>query len=124
MTTDAIRTEDRILSAACSIFLLYGYHGTTIIKIANEAGVSKSIVHYYYRSKDKLYSKTLEIILDTIVSENSEFNSENKVFEKIRWFFSTELYNNRIFLEETLKNMTNGDKDKYLEKIKKLIGID
>lgn len=122
MTTDTIRTEDRILRAACSIFLLYGYHGTTIMKIANEAGVSKSIVHYYYRSKDKLYSKALGIFLDTLVNENYELNSENKVFEKIKWFLSTELYNNRIFFEETLKNISNGDK--YLEKIKNLIGID
>ena len=42
-------TEDKIFQAAHSIFLLYGYHGTTLQKIAFEAQVNKSAIHYYFR---------------------------------------------------------------------------
>jgi|GEM_PF-2218479 len=33
MTKSGLNTEERIFHSACEIFLLYGYHGTTIRKI-------------------------------------------------------------------------------------------
>lgn len=55
MPNDLQSTEDIILKAAQNIFILYGYHGTRLHQIADLAGIHKSAVHYYFRSKDKLY---------------------------------------------------------------------
>ncbi len=47
-------TEARILEAAHRVFLRRGAAGARTQEIADEAGVNKALLHYYYRSKDKL----------------------------------------------------------------------
>lgn len=47
-------TEDRILAAAHAVFLRHGTHGARMQDIADEAGVNKALLHYYFRSKDGL----------------------------------------------------------------------
>ena len=60
MPNDNLSTEDLIFQAANNIFLLYGYHGTTLHQIAVMAGVNKSAIHYYFRSKEKLYGNVVK----------------------------------------------------------------
>jgi AcrR family transcriptional regulator len=48
-------TEQKILEAARKIFLEKGLSGARMQDIANEAGINKALLHYYYRSKDKLF---------------------------------------------------------------------
>jgi AcrR family transcriptional regulator len=45
MTNKTRNTEDEIVQAAYTFFLLYGYHGTTLQQIAGKAGVNKSTIH-------------------------------------------------------------------------------
>ena len=47
-------TEERILAAAHAVFLRHGAHGARMQDIADEAGVNKALLHYYFRSKDRL----------------------------------------------------------------------
>jgi TetR/AcrR family transcriptional regulator len=47
-------TEDRILEAARTVFLRRGTAGARMQEIADEAGVNKALLHYYFRSKDRL----------------------------------------------------------------------
>lgn len=47
-------TEARILEAAHRVFLRKGTAGARTQDIAEEAGVNKALLHYYFRSKDKL----------------------------------------------------------------------
>lgn len=47
-------TETRILEAAHRIFLRHGTAGARMQDIADEAGVNRALLHYYFRSKDKL----------------------------------------------------------------------
>jgi AcrR family transcriptional regulator len=49
-------TEEIILEAARKLFKQKGLDGTTVQDIANEAGTTKSMVNYYFRSKDKLFA--------------------------------------------------------------------
>lgn len=44
----------RILQAAHRAFAAKGYHGASMKDIAEEAGVSKSMLHYYFESKNHL----------------------------------------------------------------------
>ena len=50
-----ITTEQLILEAANKIFKEKGYDGTTIQDIADVANTTKSMVNYYFRSKEKLF---------------------------------------------------------------------
>ena len=47
-------TEQRILDAASSVFLRRGTAGARMQDIAAEAGVNHALLHYYFRSKDRL----------------------------------------------------------------------
>lgn len=47
-------TEQRILDAAHAIFLKRGTAGARMQEIADEAGVNKALLHYYFRSKERL----------------------------------------------------------------------
>ncbi|HJU64847.1 MAG TPA: helix-turn-helix domain-containing protein [Gemmatimonadaceae bacterium] len=47
-------TEHRILDAAHAVFLRRGTAGARMQEIAREAGVNQALLHYYFRSKDRL----------------------------------------------------------------------
>ena len=47
--------EALILDAATTVFLQKGKDGATMQEIAARAGVNKALLHYYFRSKDRLY---------------------------------------------------------------------
>ncbi|MBK7628754.1 MAG: TetR family transcriptional regulator [Bacteroidales bacterium] len=94
------KTEDRIFDSAYKIFMLFGYHGTTLQQIAMQAGVNKSAVHYYYRSKERLYTKVVKKVLDLYFDTNVEINTTRKGIEKPTWFLITELYNNKKLIRK------------------------
>jgi AcrR family transcriptional regulator len=111
------KTEDRILDSAYKIFLLFGYHGTTMHQIAIKACVNKSAVHYYFRSKERLYIKVVKKVLDLYYETKFEINEDRKELETTTWFLITELYNNKNLFEETLKDIYPDDWDVKLNSI-------
>jgi TetR/AcrR family transcriptional regulator len=48
------RTEARILEAAHAVFVRRGTAGARMQEIAHEAGVNQALLHYYFRSKERL----------------------------------------------------------------------
>ena len=66
----AIREENekRILLAAEKIFAELGFKGATTGRIAAEAGVPKSNVHYYFGTKDAIYKLVMEDLCTTWLS--------------------------------------------------------
>lgn len=82
-------SETRILEAAKKVFLKKGMAGARMQDIADEAGINKAMLHYYFRSKEKLF--------EGIFSELSQqffpklvliFESEESIFRKIEMFVS------------------------------------
>ncbi len=55
MTEQGAHTENVILEAAKKLFNQKGFDGATVQDIATEAGTTKSMVNYYFRSKEKLF---------------------------------------------------------------------
>jgi TetR/AcrR family transcriptional regulator len=53
--SDPSQTENRIMQAARSVFIRNGFDGTTMQQIADEAGMNKSLLHYYFRNKENLF---------------------------------------------------------------------
>lgn len=55
MTEKQKDTEQQILAAARKVFIEKGLDGARMQEIADEAGINKALLHYYFRSKEKLF---------------------------------------------------------------------
>ncbi len=53
-------TEQKILNAAQEVFLKKGLVGARMQEIADAAGINKALLHYYFRSKDKLFMEIVK----------------------------------------------------------------
>src|SRR5262245_12298371 len=53
-------TARRILDAAHAVFLRRGTAGARMQEIAAEAGVNQALLHYYFRTKDRLSKAAFE----------------------------------------------------------------
>lgn len=53
-------TEEKIIRAATEVFLEKGKDGARMQEIAARANINKAMLHYYFRSKDKLYEKVFK----------------------------------------------------------------
>jgi AcrR family transcriptional regulator len=94
-------TEENILRAAEKLFYERGYAMTHTTDIAKEAGCNQALVHYYYRSKEKLFEQVFESKLRLFVSVflsigNEEKNFEDKLRKKIEAHFEILRKNPRL----------------------------
>ena len=77
-------TENRILQAAKKVFIKNGMSGSRMQHIANEAGINKALLHYYFRSKEKLFNAVFKYAFFKFVPKVEKvLNSEKSLFEKI-----------------------------------------
>jgi AcrR family transcriptional regulator len=80
-------TEKKILEAAKEVFVEYGFDGASMQKIADRAGINKALLHYYFRSKDKLFEATFKEVFVSIVPPLMNTAKENiPIEDKIRLF--------------------------------------
>jgi TetR/AcrR family transcriptional regulator len=80
-------TEERILEAAKKVFHTRGFEGARMQDIANEAGVNKALVHYYFRNKENLFKAVFEDAFRRVVAKVKEiFVSDLSFTEKIEIF--------------------------------------
>lgn len=59
-------TEEKILEAAEKEFMHKGYSGARTTAIAEAAGVTHAMLHYYFRTKDKLFDRIIESKIGTL----------------------------------------------------------
>ncbi len=55
-------TEARILRAAHTVFVRRGTAGARLQEVADEAGVNKALLHYYFRTKDRLAAAVFQSV--------------------------------------------------------------
>ena len=80
-------TEERILASAKKIFVEKGMAGARMQDIADDAGINKAMLHYYFRSKEKLFEVIFkEAAARLFPTIASILNSDLPLFEKIRRF--------------------------------------
>ncbi|MGA3160627.1 MAG: TetR/AcrR family transcriptional regulator [Terracidiphilus sp.] len=65
-TERADQTRARILNAAVRQFSASGLAGARTEQIAEEAGVNKALLYYYYKSKEDLYAAALEFVFEGV----------------------------------------------------------
>jgi AcrR family transcriptional regulator len=59
-------TEELILRSAIKVFISKGFEGARMQEIANHAGINKALLHYYFRSKEKLFGAVFDNTLSMI----------------------------------------------------------
>ena len=62
-------TEQKIFDAATHIFIQRGRDGARMDDIAREAGINKALLHYYFRSKEKLYQEVFNREMRRVVTD-------------------------------------------------------
>ncbi len=83
-------TEEKILKAARTIFVRKGMDGARMQEIADEAGINKALLHYYFRSKQKLFEAIFGNIIGQIFPNiTSVLLSDKPIDEKIGIFIET-----------------------------------
>ena len=75
--------EQLILEAAEKEFLEKGYAGAKTTAIANKAGVTHTMLHYYFRTKEKLFQRVFQEKVHLIGDSFSQQLSDNLSFEEV-----------------------------------------
>jgi len=77
-------TEVEILDAAKNVFQQKGMDGARMQEIADEAGINKAMLHYYYRSKQLLFEAVFKNVFSLLAPQlNAILNDESSIEEKI-----------------------------------------
>jgi TetR/AcrR family transcriptional regulator len=80
-------TEQKILEAAKQVFMEKGIDGARMQDIADKAGINKALLHYYFRSKEKLFEMIfMEEARKFMPKVTSIMISELTLFEKVEKF--------------------------------------
>ena len=130
MAEETLDTAAKILKAAEEEFMEKGYGNAKMMSIAARAGVSHSMLHYYYRSKGKLFqmifdekAKLIVSILEGVHDKEISFKEVISHFvmnqfdlmrknDRFVWFMIDELIHNKEnltkIMEIVLPNMGIG----------------
>lgn len=76
-------TEQQILKAAQEVFIEKGKDGARMQEIADRAGINKALLHYYFRSKDKLFLTIFKSIIHKLFKEVNQYMQSDDIFEFI-----------------------------------------
>lgn len=88
MNTDK-QTEQIILKAARDLFTRKGFAAVRMQDIADEAGINRTLLHYYFRTKEKLFEKIFTEAIEQVFPNVQEIlNSDEPLFVKIEQLIS------------------------------------
>ena len=79
-----VEKKARILKAAEKVFAQQGLKGSRLFEIANEAGLPKANLLYYFQSKDDIYRAVCRDILETWLEALGEISAEDNPKNHVR----------------------------------------
>jgi len=113
-------TEALILKAAKHIFQQKGMVGARMQEIADEAGINKAMLHYYYRSKQLLFEAVFKKAFSMLAPQLNEIlNDDTSICEKIKKF--TNNYISFVIKYPYLPNFIIQELNRNPEFVKKII---
>ncbi|MEL6436816.1 MAG: TetR family transcriptional regulator C-terminal domain-containing protein [Pseudomonadota bacterium] len=88
-----IQTENRALiaQAALDVFSTDGYRGATLDRIAERAGMSKTNLLYYFRTKEDVYATVIEQTIEEWLQPFADIDPHGDPIEEIRKYISIKL---------------------------------
>ncbi len=89
---DGCSMEDKIVTAAQKLFLQNGFEMTSTTQIAREAGCNQALVHYYFRTKEKLFDAVLggrirQALKNFFILDTGEGSFEEKLTRLIEFHY-------------------------------------
>jgi TetR/AcrR family transcriptional regulator len=114
-------TEDKIVEAAKTVFIQKGMDGARMQEIATEAGINKALLHYYFRTKAKLFEKIFSLVFKDIfeVLEMAVMNELS--FEQFLEQFITEyiaLLKRKPYIPQFVIHEINRNPERIIELMK------
>jgi len=122
MTLAGENTENHILIAAREVFIAKGFEGARMQEIADHAGINKALLHYYFRSKEKLFEAVFsEVASNLFPAMKQMLEAELELKEKITLFIRIYLkaLDENPFIPAFILNTLNTNPDSFLKYIKK-----
>lgn len=116
-------TEQVILQTARKVFIQKGLAGARMQDIADQAGFNKALLHYYFTSKDKLFSLVFEQEFSNLFSSLATIvSSDLPLFEKIENIVSLDIERLSQFpgLPMFVLNEMSRNPEVILKKLKKV----
>ncbi len=113
MTSKDKNTEQIIKDAARNVFQREGFSGARMQTIADEAGMNKMMLHYYFRSKQHLFDVIFEEDYSNlmaplaIILRNPELHVEGQITSFVRGYHETMIEHPRLplfLIHEFAKN--------------------
>lgn len=77
------KVEGAILAEAVRLFAEHGYEGTAIADVAERAGLSKQNLMYYFPTKQALYTRVLDDVLDDWLARMASLGDESREPEDV-----------------------------------------
>ena len=118
-------TEGQILEAAKNVFQRKGMDGSRMQEIADEAGINKALLHYYYRSKQMLFEAVFKNAFSLMAPQlNSILNDDSSIEDKISHFTHNYLtfMNKHPYLPKFIIMEVNRNPD-FLSKVQGIAGF-
>ncbi len=112
-------TEQQIIEAARKIFMHKGFSGARMQDIADEAGINKAMLHYYYRSKDKLFDMVFTEAVGKLLSRVSAvFTADLLLEDKIQGVIGSYIGSiaENPYLPLFIMNEINQDPDRIIDR--------
>jgi AcrR family transcriptional regulator len=115
MNNNEVNTEQIILAAAEAEFFVFFFFNAKTVAIAKKAGVSHSMLHYYFRTKEQLFQKVfkekvqaLTQMFGVIFEQNTDFTGTlRRVMETQFQFLSQNPQLPQFIFNEILSNKDN-----------------
>jgi len=76
--SSALNSRDKILEVATDIFYKKGLAGARMQEIADNAGINKAMLHYYFKTKEQLFNEVFEKAFRLFLSRIVEVLNSNK----------------------------------------------
>jgi TetR/AcrR family transcriptional regulator len=95
-------------------------------EIANKAGINKSLLHYYYRTKEKLFGAVFKFAFAQFAPKFlNAFNTNEDFFTQLRKFIAIyiDVISKNAFIPMFILNEVNRKKDSIVPKVIKNSGI-
>jgi TetR/AcrR family transcriptional regulator len=123
-------TEQKIISSAEKLFFQKGKAGTSMQDIADDAGINRTLLNYYFRSKDQLFETVFKNAMSSFVPAlaamlQSEMNFEEYVSAMIETIIDAMLENPQIPIFVLQELSSNPDRmPELMKELMKEMGID
>lgn len=75
-------TEEKIIASAEKLFYQKGKAGTSMQDIADDAGINRTLLNYYFRSKDHLFEAVFRKAMGSFVPELAGMLNADGTFEE------------------------------------------